>query len=392
MKIRLLSTLLLISVFSQTTPMKMEEDSNKRKRDEEPEEIEKQQKRLKTAEEILDILQFSDLPPEIKVHVINQGILNIIKDNASKKDGIFHPLTGVREFLSSIYEANKELSEIEKEFKKELLTNTRTFVKEVFASEFINSSPEELGNKLKETLRHKYNEKNEIRAAKLIIAGAELSDFNLPIKEGVFYKIPIISMIARTGKFPNLIPLLKSKGIKLNDNYIIGTSLNYTKEAPLNTAILNGRLNVIKFLLENGANPNIEDTKGNTALIIATQRSNKEIVQMLIESGADVNARNSYDSETALMKAVRALNIDIIKLLLNSEKIDLDLKNRRNQTARDIALSELYPKEIQVIEENSSEEEREEQESEDRYDILNNIIDLIDEKEKLLRISNEKND
>ena len=55
-------------------------------------------------------------------------------------------------------------------------------------------------------------------------------------------------------------------------------------------ALLNGRFEVVKCLVENDANMNIKDDKGNTALIFASQQGNLEIVKYLIENGADVNA------------------------------------------------------------------------------------------------------
>ena len=80
---------------------------------------------------------------------------------------------------------------------------------------------------------------------------------------------------------------------------------------PLMLAAMIGNINVVRLLLENGANVNARVTQinivtntGNTALIMASIAQRDEIVRMLVSHGADVNAANS-DGETALTLAVR---------------------------------------------------------------------------------------
>jgi ankyrin repeat protein len=78
------------------------------------------------------------------------------------------------------------------------------------------------------------------------------------------------------------------------------------------------RPELVKVLIEGGANVNSVDFKKNTALIYAVSdiRCSKDIIKMLISAGADVNAKNNKN-ETALHRAVRNyLPLDTIKLLL----------------------------------------------------------------------------
>ena len=300
--------------------LSMEEDSRKRKRDEESEESNRNTRSR---------IELSDLPPEIRLHIINQGLLSIIEHNARQENGIFHPLAGVREFLSSIYDVSQEWREIEKEFKEELLRNTRTFVKEVFAPEFSNNSQEEqiyLDNQLQAILEGEYNQENEIKAAQLLIAGAHpnlIVNFETTDPERVYgHRLPIIAMISMTGKFSNLIPLLKAKRVDLDKNYTPHSN-------PLVGAIENKQLHVAELLLQNGANPNAQ----------------------------------VIEDETPLMAAIRNLDTDAINLLLQLKKIDLDLKNEQGKTAQDIAL-----------------EEKEENEDEEDQELFDSIIELIKEK------------
>jgi ankyrin repeat protein len=61
---------------------------------------------------------------------------------------------------------------------------------------------------------------------------------------------------------------------------------------------------------------NETDTNGETALMAACKKGNKDIVKLLLEKGADVNIRKYKNNRTALMFACRSGNIDIINELL----------------------------------------------------------------------------
>ena len=63
-----------------------------------------------------------------------------------------------------------------------------------------------------------------------------------------------------------------------------------------------GSIELVEMLLEKRANVNVMNNNGNTALISASYKGYKEIVTMLLEAGAEVNAKNN-DGYTALMKA-----------------------------------------------------------------------------------------
>ena len=76
-------------------------------------------------------------------------------------------------------------------------------------------------------------------------------------------------------------------------------------------ASLRGQTEVVKMLLEKGADVNAKNTKGWTALMIASLRGQTEVVKNLLEKGADVNAKDE-DGKSALKHAI---NNEIIKLL-----------------------------------------------------------------------------
>ena len=70
-----------------------------------------------------------------------------------------------------------------------------------------------------------------------------------------------------------------------------------------------------KLLIDNGADVNIQDKQGYTALNKAISQEKTEIVKLLIENGADVKVKNRQGS-TVLFNAASKNKIEIVKLLL----------------------------------------------------------------------------
>lgn len=54
-----------------------------------------------------------------------------------------------------------------------------------------------------------------------------------------------------------------------------------------------GGVTILKYLLEKGANPNVQDFQGSTPLFVANFADNKETIKLLIDSGADTTIRNN---------------------------------------------------------------------------------------------------
>jgi ankyrin repeat protein len=72
--------------------------------------------------------------------------------------------------------------------------------------------------------------------------------------------------------------------------------------AELVTAIRNADEQLIRKLLDNGADVNARDAEGNTPLILASFYASPECIELLIDQGADVNAANKAGA-TALIRA-----------------------------------------------------------------------------------------
>ena len=79
-------------------------------------------------------------------------------------------------------------------------------------------------------------------------------------------------------------------------------------------AVENNQLSATKFLLENGAYPDITDKENDTPLMRAMYYNRPELAKLLIEYGANINT--SYKDDFVLTWATYNNYTDIVKLLL----------------------------------------------------------------------------
>ncbi len=100
--------------------------------------------------------------------------------------------------------------------------------------------------------------------------------------------------------------LLVAKGARLD-----GTG-NYD-HSPLQCSIENKRFDVAKWLLRQGANPNLQNWRGNTALMEAVDHP--DLVRFLIRMGAAVNIKQDQ-GQTALSFAISGKNLESVRILL----------------------------------------------------------------------------
>jgi ankyrin repeat domain-containing protein 50 len=84
---------------------------------------------------------------------------------------------------------------------------------------------------------------------------------------------------------------------------------------PLFWAATHGHRDVVELLLEHGAQINTRDRSHLTPLHIAVTGQHKEVVALLLSRSARIEDKASYD-ETPLMRAIQANSKDIVTLLL----------------------------------------------------------------------------
>jgi len=84
---------------------------------------------------------------------------------------------------------------------------------------------------------------------------------------------------------------------------------------PLMQAVLYGNLDAVRLLLANGADPNLRNEAGATALMWAA--ADAEMLRLLLDRGADVNARSDDGRTPLLIAAGQFGSSPIVKLLLD---------------------------------------------------------------------------
>ena len=107
-------------------------------------------------------------------------------------------------------------------------------------------------------------------------------------------------------------------------------STNIVQE-DLNTILLylveKNNIDLVKKFIANCADVNAKYDNGMTALMLASINGHKEICELLIENGADVNFEDGdyedgdYEEETPLYEAIKCNNIEICKLLIDNGAI-----------------------------------------------------------------------
>jgi len=111
------------------------------------------------------------------------------------------------------------------------------------------------------------------------------------------------------------------KYYKLKDFLV--RKLVYFADGDLLLACKNGDVALAKEAIKRGADVNIKNKKGQTALLIAVEEKEtevtKRIVEMLIKAGADVNAKRGWFGKTPLTIAIEKGNKEIAELLRDAE-------------------------------------------------------------------------
>lgn len=111
---------------------------------------------------------------------------------------------------------------------------------------------------------------------------------------------------------------------------------------PLQGAAWFGRLEVAKELIKYGANVNMGArdllrVPPLTYAVISTYTNGSiEMVRLLLEKGANINAVDGYEGYTAIMNAVLSNRPQMVRVLL-AHGASLDIKNKKGKTVIDLA-------------------------------------------------------
>ena len=95
------------------------------------------------------------------------------------------------------------------------------------------------------------------------------------------------------------------------------------KRQPLIHAIMNGQTVVVNYLLSMGAPFDLGDSSNNHPIHYAAGYGYKEIIDMLVQAGCNINAKNNWNY-SALSISYSKRHQLITTHMLNIEGIDVD--------------------------------------------------------------------
>ncbi|HAD79567.1 ankyrin repeat domain-containing protein [Empedobacter falsenii] len=142
-----------------------------------------------------------------------------------------------------------------------------------------------------------------------------------PISESISYKI-------EKGNIEEVKNILIENKIDLEDSYL---------RTPLIWASFYNNVDLLIWLIDNGANINHQDKNGYSALHFVAQENCKNVVEILLNNGIDVELEDFYGN-TALWTAVFNAkgNNEIVELLLDSGA-NFNHLNKNNKTPKEMA-------------------------------------------------------
>ena len=125
-----------------------------------------------------------------------------------------------------------------------------------------------------------------------------------------------------------MVEILLRQGADIN-----GVSFGY--QTALATACFHNNLEMTKFLVENGANTNIQNNNESHSLM--PPYSDCELAEYLVENGANINMVDEHGN-TLLMQAVMMNDKETISFLLSFQDVDIRIKNQYNEDALSLAI------------------------------------------------------
>uniref|UniRef100_A0A1I8F9J1 ANK_REP_REGION domain-containing protein n=1 Tax=Macrostomum lignano TaxID=282301 RepID=A0A1I8F9J1_9PLAT len=109
--------------------------------------------------------------------------------------------------------------------------------------------------------------------------------------------------------------------------------------SPLHVACRNGHVDIVELLLENGADAEAKNEDEETPMHLAAQAGHLQVVRRLLKINLSLAFDEDEDSNTPMHMAALAGQARICQLLIEEGKADVNARNSRGWTALDCAAS-----------------------------------------------------
>jgi len=110
-----------------------------------------------------------------------------------------------------------------------------------------------------------------------------------------------------------------------------------TQEQALGNASYHNKTAIIRFLLNEGVNPNVKDQSGWPILLNLARFGNKEMIELYLTSGGDVHAVDVNKSNALHYCSAYNGNLETMKYLI-SLGVDYKAKNENGKTPLEFAI------------------------------------------------------
>ena len=141
---------------------------------------------------------------------------------------------------------------------------------------------------------------------------------------------------ARNGQ-AGVVEYLAGIGADVNTKYSTEMGSQENEYSALMLASVRGDVDTVNVLLQAGAKVNAKDSHDRTALIMASQEGHADVVDVLLDAGADANMKSKAGMTALLATAIYGSGPNVAGLLIEKGNVDVSVTNGRYQTALDIA-------------------------------------------------------
>ncbi|NEO87176.1 MAG: ankyrin repeat domain-containing protein, partial [Spirulina sp. SIO3F2] len=127
--------------------------------------------------------------------------------------------------------------------------------------------------------------------------------------------------------------------IPVDKNTTLMYRTNQDGWTPLFASVIHGHLEIVELLLSNGADVGIATALGKTPLSEAVYWGHEAIVRRFLSAGADINHIDQDQGLTPLMNTVDFERVEILQILLDAGA-DVTIRNKKSRTVFELALKE----------------------------------------------------